>query len=323
MDKPVRLVSDEEKQELTRFAEKAALPPGGRARDVVSAVLFPEAEPLRRTDVPPGLELVYDRFARSLRPVLTRYMNNNCSVSLAGSYPIKFAAFVKKLPHPAHLHLFRLPPLFGHALLHLQAPFVFSATDCLLGGTGRPLSRNLTGREFSAVENRLMAKLVLELLGCLKEAWDPVLQLDPVYARSESNPLSLNTSCADELCFLADFRVEFSKQSGSFSLCTPHSVFEPVKDKLRSAAAGKTRGELRQLARTIRKAEATVSARVGEGRIKVRDLLSLKPGQVIFLGGGDGINADVLVEGAAKFRAIISNQAGKKVLKISGTIKES
>src|SRR4051812_14807849 len=59
----------------------------------------------------PTMELIHDRFARQFRTHLSKFLGRTCFANVGGIEMIKFGLFMKKLPLPSSLHIFRMPPL--------------------------------------------------------------------------------------------------------------------------------------------------------------------------------------------------------------------
>src|SRR5690349_7792736 len=79
----------------------------------------------------PTMELIHDRFARQFRTTLAKFLGRTCFANVGGIEMLKFGLFMKKLPLPCSLHIFRMPPLSGYALMVVSAPLVFGIVDSL------------------------------------------------------------------------------------------------------------------------------------------------------------------------------------------------
>jgi flagellar motor switch protein FliM len=85
----------------------------------------------------PTMELIHDRFARQFRTHLAKFLGRTCFANVGGIEMVKFGLFMKKLPLPSSLHIIRMPPLTGYALMVVSAPLVFGVIDGLFGGSGQ------------------------------------------------------------------------------------------------------------------------------------------------------------------------------------------
>ena len=111
----------------------------------------------------PTMELIHDRFARQFRTTVSKFLGRTCFANVGGIEMVKFGLFMKKLPLPSSLHIFRMPPLPGYALMVVSAPLVFGIIDSLFGGSGMGRVK-IEGREYTPIETRLIGKVVMQAL---------------------------------------------------------------------------------------------------------------------------------------------------------------
>ena len=85
----------------------------------------------------PTLEIINDRFARLYRTSMSASLRKVIDVTVTQTEMIKFGEFIRTLPVPTSLHILRMEPLRGHALLVLESRLIFNLVDCFFGGTGK------------------------------------------------------------------------------------------------------------------------------------------------------------------------------------------
>ena len=68
-----------------------------------------------------------------------------------------------------------MEPLRGHAILVLDPKMVFTLIDVFLGGSGKGTYR-IEGREFTAIESRLIHRVVVMILTELKRPGGPCIR---------------------------------------------------------------------------------------------------------------------------------------------------
>jgi len=268
----------------------------------------------------PGIDLVYDRFARSIRPALSSMLGQNCMLSVSSVSVTKFGAWTKTLKLPSSIHIFRMPPLKGQAMLCISTSLVIAIVDCLFGGAGGKPSK-IEGREFTAIENRLIAKVVLLALDHLKEAWSAVSAIDFVYVRAEQNPLAVNIISSSDMAVIVDLGLELDHSRGSFSFCLPYLLLEPLRETLTSGfhGAGLHADEetKRRITRNVMDAEVELSVCLATGKVKSRDLLKLKVGDIIPLATPADAKAIISVQGRPKFEGVVGDHRGSRAVKIT------
>ena len=271
----------------------------------------------------PTMELIHDRFARSFRTALSKFLGRSCFINVGGIEIVKFGLFMKKLPLPSSLHIYRMPPLQGYALLVVSTPLVFAIVDSLVGGGGSGTVK-IEGREYTAIETRLIGKVVMMALEVLKDAWAPIHPVDFVYVRSEFNPLAIAIVPPTDVVIIVTIEVELEQESTTITFCTPYSTIEPLRAKL-STGFQSTRLEvdttiIRRMEKNIRGTDVDLSVELGTGQISLRDALELKVGDIIPLETTPTEEAIIKVEGTPKFKGFVGSYRGSRAVRVSDAI---
>lgn len=271
----------------------------------------------------PTLELIHDRFARQFRTSLAKFLGRTCFANVGGIEMIKFGLFMKKLPLPSSLHIFRMPPLSGYALMVVSSPLVFGIVDSLFGGSGQGRIK-IEGREFTPIETRLIGKVVMMALDVLKDAWSPIHPVDFVYVRSEFNPLAIAIVPPTDVVIIVTIEVELEQESTTLTLCMPYSTIEPLRGKLatgfQSTRLEVDSGVLRRMEVNIKQSVANLSVQLATGGVKTRDFLNLSSGDVITLDTTPSEEAMIMVEGAPKYYAYVGSYRGNRAARITRQI---
>ncbi len=271
----------------------------------------------------PTMELIYDRFTRSFRTALSKFLGKACFINVGSVEIVKFGLFMKKLPLPSGMHIYRMPPLQGQALLVMSTPLVFSMVDSLFGGSGAGKVKT-EGREYTAIENRLIGKVVNMALENLKDAWAPIHATDFVYVRSEYNPLAVAIVPPGDVVVIVTIDIELENQSTSLTFCTPYSVIEPIRQKL---CTGMQNSQLeidthsrKKMEWNIRKTETNLSVQLAKGKITPRAIMDLQVGDIIPLETSPSDEAVIFIEGKPKYRGYVGTYKGSKAVRVSGAI---
>lgn len=271
----------------------------------------------------PTMELIHDRFARQFRVSLAKFLGRNCFANVGGIEMVKFGLFMKKLPLPSSLHIFRMPPLSGYALMVASAPLVFGIIDALFGGSSQGKVK-IEGREYTPIEVRLIGKVVLQALEVLKDAWAPIHPVDFMYVRSEFNPLAIAIVPPTDVVIIVTIEIELEQESATLTLCTPYSTIEPLRSKLatgfQSTRLEADSGIVRRMDSNIRQTMATASVQLASGQIKARELLELKKGDVLTLNTNPSEEAMVMLEGTPKFYGYVGSYRGNRAVRITRAI---
>jgi flagellar motor switch protein FliM len=274
----------------------------------------------------PTMELIHDRFARQFRTALSKFLGKTCFVNVGGIETVKFGLFMKKLPLPSSLHIYRMPPLLGYALMVVSSPLVFSIVESLFGGNGQSRVK-VEGREFTPIENRLIGKVVLMGLDTLKEAWSPIHPVDFVYVRSEFNPLAVAIVPPTDVVIIVTVEVELESESTTITLCTPYSTIEPLRGKLatgfQSTRLEMDKGLMKRMETSVRQTEAEVSVQLANGTITARELLAYNVGDVMTLETNPSEEAIVKIEGTPKMYGYVGSYRGNRAVRVTRGIPES
>ena len=268
----------------------------------------------------PAVEITAEHFARLLRNRLSTKIGRNCTIHPEAAQTIKFGEYTKSLQLPSSMHVFRMQPLPGEALLVIESPLFFSLVDASFGGEGRS-GAGSAGREFTQIENRLIAKLVLSALDDFSQSWGNVTALQCSYVRSEQNPVAVNIASPSDSALLLKFAVDWENGGGALSVCIPWRMLSRVKEKLASdAVSGQSAndaGSDERMRRNLNAVHVELRAVLGEGTMKVRDVLKLNVGDVIPLATNSDEPASIRINGTEKLKGQVGISNGRKSVKIS------
>lgn len=245
----------------------------------------------------PTLEIVNERFARNLRVGLFNFMRRSPELSIGPVRVVKYSAFLRDLVVPTNINIAAVKPLRGNALFVFEPTLVFGVIDSLFGGSGKLHSR-IEGRDFTPTEQRIIQRMLDVVFDEYHKAWAPVYPLEFQYMRAEMHTQFANVATPSEIVVATSFRIEFSDAaSGSVHICIPYATLEPIRDLLYNSmqgdAAEPDKRWLRMLKRQVQDAEVDLVAVLGTANATLRDMLHMKPGDVIPIDVRDLIEARV------------------------------
>jgi len=271
----------------------------------------------------PTLEIIHDRFVRHFRITLSAALRKPVDISVRSTELIKFGEFLKTLPVPSSLNLFRMSPLRGNAIMVLETRLVFTLIDLFFGGTGE-LEVKAEGRDFSAIESRMIKRVVIGALEDLQQSWRPVFPVQITYSRPEVNPQFVAIVPHSEVVVVVTFDVEMGRAPMSITLCIPYSMIEPIRAKL-NAGFQSDQNEvdttwLNRFRTNLQAAKVEVVAELGRADINVSKFLNIKVGDVIQLDQEIDKPLHVTVEGITKFKGHQGSYKGHQAIKVSQLI---
>jgi flagellar motor switch protein FliM len=319
-----RILSEEEVDALLRGVAEGALSTGGahRARGVQTLDLTSQERNLRGRL--PGLELVVDRFVRGLRASLGTLLGRLPDLHLNGLELLRFARVTAGLPHPVALQLFRMAPLRGQGLLVVSPPLASLLLQVFFGGApGRKAPP--AARDFSAIEQRVLERLGTRVLHDLRDAFRPLATVDFGGLRCETNPLFAAIAAPQDLVVLLDLSVELEGAEGArLALCIPNAALDPLRHRLQAGVSGEGEtpgaGFGDRLRATLAAVELELAAELGTHRMRLRDVLGLRAGDVIPLRTGREGPVLVRVEGRARFLAAPGMQGSSNAVRITARV---
>jgi len=271
----------------------------------------------------PTLEIINQRFSRNFRASLSAMLHRVIDVTPLVTDMMKFGEFLKTIPVPASIHLFKMEPLRGMALMVVESKLVFSLIDMFFGGSGRDTVK-IEGRDFTSIEERIIKKVVMTSLECMEEAWNPIHDLEFHFVRSEINPQFVTIVPPSDVVILSTYTLEMEEFSGAITVCIPYSLVEPMRNKL-YAGFQSERLEvdvtwLQRLVRRLLMVDVEVAAVLGTTTVTPRRLLELKVGDIITLQQDATEPMRIKLEQIDKFRGMAGLSKGSKAVKITKKI---
>ncbi|MEC7641329.1 MAG: flagellar motor switch protein FliM, partial [Nitrospinota bacterium] len=272
----------------------------------------------------PTLDIINQMFSRLFRNSLTSMLRASADVSTISTDTVKFGEFLKALPLPSSLHVFRMEPLRGHGMMVVENKLVFSLVDTFFGGSGSSKVK-VVGRDFSTIEMRMTKNVVIQALEDLEKAWKPVHSVDINFVRSEVNPQFAAIVPPSDVVMVILFEVEMEDFSGTITVCIPYATVEPIMSKLReqfqSEQVEVDQAWMRRLRDQLMRAEVDMAVELGSTAIDTNRLLNMKVGDTLMLGNDVSDPLAVRVEGVRKYKGFPGSSRGSKAIQITDVIE--
>lgn len=268
----------------------------------------------------PALEMTNERFARIFRASLSSLLRKVISISTISLETLKFGEFLKTLPVPTSLHIFRMEPLRGSAIAVIESRIIFTLVDVLCGGMGRE-SYRVEGREFTAIETNLIRKVVFNALSDLEKAWKALLEINISYQRSEINPQFAQIVPLTDVVVVMNFEIEMEYSSGIMCICIPYSTLEPIREKLQGGFLSEQlevdKEWAKRFAQGLLESKVDMMVELGRTEVELKKVLEMKVGDVVTLDQFATDPLPVYVEGIMKFRGHPGVYKGNHALQIT------
>jgi flagellar motor switch protein FliM len=272
-----------------------------------------------------ALETLHEVFSRNFGAALSGFLRTIMEVKVANIEQMTFSEFTHSLPNPTCFNLLSCAPLEGNMCLEVSPLIVYPVIDRLLGGSNADLF--IPQRPLTAIEQRLVGKILDRAMAALKEAWDGIVPAQFKTQESESNPQLVQIVPPNEVVVVVGFELKMGGRAGTMSLCIPYNVIEPVMEKLSNqswAAYKRTRGNDRLRQKVVRQLEAaplTVSTVLANTSIKIGELMNLQVGDIILTEKPSSAPLTLLIEGKRKYIGHIGQFKGNRAFKVARPIR--
>jgi len=266
----------------------------------------------------PVLEIINDRFARLATNAMANAMRKRVDVNPISIDMSKFGDFMRSLPVPTSINIFKLDPLRGNAILVVDSRLVFALVENFFGGAGS--QPKVEGRDFTPIEQAIISKVVKLALANLEDAWRPVHEVHVELIRSEINPQFAAIVPPSDVVVVVTFEVELENAIGSMIACLPYATIEPIRSKLYASFQSERlevdHAWISRFKERLLETPVEVLVRFGNTQLTGRQLLSLKKGDILLL---DTDVEDLLlaeVQGVKKFWGIPGTVKSNKAFQV-------
>jgi len=232
------------------------------------------------------VSIMHENFARLTTTSLSAQLRSLVHVHVASVDQLTYEEFTRSIPNPTTMAVIDMDPLKGSAILEIDPAITFSIIDRSFGGQGEgaKFSRDLTD-----IEQSVMEGIIVRILGNLRESWSTVIDLRPRLGGIETNPQFAQIVSPSEMVVLVTLETKVGDVEGMMNLCIPYLTIEPIISKLSaqfwysSVRRGTTTENLNILRERLATVAVTLVAEIGGMNLPVREVLALRPGDIIRL----------------------------------------
>jgi len=271
----------------------------------------------------PTFDVINERLSREVRATLSTLLQTNVDVSANPFDTLKFSEFVRSLPVPTSLHVFKMDPLRGHGLVVFESQLVYNLIDTFFGGEALGKAR-VEGREFTRIEEVMIKKAVVAVLKNIETSWAPIESMKISLIRSEMNPQFTAIVLPTDLVLVTRFEIELEQSAGNLVVCYPYSMIEPMRNKLSSGVQTEAEEIDTNWRRMIREVilNSTVDLKIQLGRAEITGerLIYMQKGDVIQLDNDAGDPLISYIDGLAKLTGYAGVQRGFQAFKVKDKI---
>ncbi|MBC6713702.1 flagellar motor switch protein FliM [Treponema sp. Marseille-Q3903] len=243
---------------------------------------------------------MHETFARSTTTSLSAQLRSLVHVHVASVDQLTYEEFIRSIPTPTTLAVINMDPLKGNAVLEIDPAITFCMIDRLFGGRGATTGNK--NRDLTDIEQEVMETVIVRILANIREAWTSVIDLRPRFAQIETNPQFAQIVPPTEMVVLVTLETKVGDEEGMMNFCIPYLVLEPIISKLSSqfwfssVRKSSTTQYLGTIKQQLTSVDMDVVAEIGTVNLSIRDVLSLRVGDVVRLSDikiGDPISLSV------------------------------
>lgn len=271
------------------------------------------------------LHTISDNFATVLSTRLTGMLRTISEVTVASVEEQLFGEFNNSIPLPSLIAVVNAAPLTGSMIFQLSSSVVYGIISCLFGGSADYTDES---KPFSEIDLAIMQNVLPQYLGILEGSWDKVASLKLTLERLETSPQFTQIAAANEPAAIITFNVKIDSIEDMMAICVPHFLIQPLSKQLNSIAwalgdqATVRRQRDPMLESQVLETKVRLRARLEASRITMRELLQMRPGDILCT--NHRIDDFVLmdVERIPKFKAVLGMSEEKRVVQIAKIVKE-
>ena len=230
---------------------------------------------------------MHETFARLTTTSLSAQLRSLVHVHVASVDQLTYEEFIRSIPTPTTLAVVNMDPLKGNAVLEIDPTITFCMIDRLFGGRGTTTGNK--NRDLTDIEQSVMEGIIVRILANMREAWTQVIDLRPRLGQIETNPQFAQIVPPSEMVVLVTLETKVGDEEGMMNFCIPYLTIEPIISKLSSqfwfssVRRSSTTQYLGTLKEKLSSVDMDVVAEVGSIDLPIRDVLSLRVGDVIRL----------------------------------------
>ena len=173
-----------------------------------------------------------------------------------------------------------------------------------------------------------IVKKVVELaVNDLEAAWSTIEKIGCSFQRTEINPQFVGIVPPTDVVIASTFDIELENINGTVSIVIPYATIEPIKQKLSTGFQVESDQTDKKLWTSIIKeqlleTDVDIKVNLGETEIKLKDLMTMKVGDVIPLTQDSSGELDILVEQVKKFKGYYGVHHGTVAVQVTQQIEK-
>ena len=271
------------------------------------------------------LRTIHESFAESFGFYLASKLQTMVNINVISVDQLRYSEFVLSIVNPSCIYILEILESDGNAVFELNPQLVLLLVERLLGGNGAGVDEP---RMITLIEQKMIHKIIERALIDLRQAWNPISELNFKPVGFESNPDFVQVAPASEIVLIISFEVKIGEFSNLMNICYPSFALEDVIAKLNMqyfssmVQTKRNSRSYRTISKSLEKTPLPMDVRLGKTKITIRDLMDLECGDLIRLDKKIDEDLEVIIGNKPKFLAKPGVVDGRKAVYVNREIFE-
>ncbi len=256
-----------------------------------------------------GLERNMESAAKLVSATLSDNLRMDMQCDCVAVEQLRFQTWLNQLAGPAAIYVLKMEPLEQPVLFSVSTGLLYGAVDRILGGSGK-LAK--VPKEFTAAEYTVADAFVGPCLNRICESLSEIVELSWKVEDRFCNLSMAQILPSQDVVLTGYFQVGGEFLLGDLRLAIPFNALEPHVEALAKGKGFGLRhppGTMRDtVVRSIKPVPVELSVRLGTTHIPLRQLLTLREGDVVPLKTRVGEPVVAPVQGQPKFRGRVGTR---------------
>lgn len=265
------------------------------------------------------IEAVIKNFSHLLSNFFVGMLRTSCEIEVLSMEEMPFTEFNNSVPALSIISVINMSPLEGSAIFEISKETACSIFARILGGT-KSISAERT--QFTEIEMTIMERVVWQMLKYYDEAWEKLTPINSSLERLENSMQFAQVADSNEAVLIATMNIQIGGENGLASFCLPREMLAPQLKKMKPrdfyAGVNGRRIETHpeKTIQSLHNTYVDVSVVFNRTTALTRDVISLRPGDVIQLNHRVSDPLTVLVQNLEKYKAQYGKKHGHYAVKI-------
>jgi flagellar motor switch protein FliM len=269
-----------------------------------------------------SLHFLHDRFAHNIATSISAFLRATTEITIVSVDQLAYGDFLTSLPDPTVFYAMSMHPLETLMAVELNPVVALAMVDRMLGGSGDTEGPD---RPLTEIEQSIVDSVMKLLMEHLTETWRTVGNVTfNIHAR-ETRPQMLQVTGRNEIVIVMPFLMRVGETRGTLKFCIPASALEAIGDTFSQAWQRRrqpTAEETARLAANLGRVPLAVAAQLST-RLTARELLALRPGDIVSLGRNAGQPVTIHIGDLPTYAGQLVTQNSSLAVRVTGDAADS